>query len=260
MQVAPGALVVRGSLRAPAFRTNPIPTERMQKTLSPDEAEEAFQRLRGMGIWLGNVRCLPGLRQERGIVIEPPIDIRGGWFDVREIGCFTYFGAEARLENVHSVGRFCSIAPNLKAGLPGHPTDFLSTSPVQYEFTYWKNRPEIKAYVAANRHFVQHAQATKQRREAEAGPIRIGNDVWIAEDVLIKPGVTIADGAIVAARAVVARDVRPYEIVGGVPARHIRYRFPEDAIAQLLEIRWWRYGLEALDGVDVTDIGAAIKL
>jgi acetyltransferase-like isoleucine patch superfamily enzyme len=71
------------------------------------------------------------------------------------------------------------------------------------------------------------------------GPVVIGNDVLITFDVLIMSGVTIGDGAIIAPRSVVTRDVEPYSIVGGNPARHLKFRFDEDTIAALLRIRWW---------------------
>ena len=76
------------------------------------------------------------------------------------------------------------------------------------------------------------------------GPIRIGNDVWVGWDAVILSGVTIGDGAVVGARAVVSSDVRPYEVVGGVPARHIRWRFDEETRAALLRIRWWDWPVE----------------
>jgi acetyltransferase-like isoleucine patch superfamily enzyme len=76
------------------------------------------------------------------------------------------------------------------------------------------------------------------------GPITIGNDVWIGRDVLVTSGVTIGDGAVVAARAVVTKDVAPYEIVGGVPARHIRWRFDEPVRDALLRIAWWKWPVD----------------
>jgi acetyltransferase-like isoleucine patch superfamily enzyme len=76
------------------------------------------------------------------------------------------------------------------------------------------------------------------------GPVVIGNDVLVTFDVLIMSGVTIGDGAIVAPRAVVTRDVEPYSIVGGNPAKHIRYRFDEETRAALLRIRWWDWSDE----------------
>ena len=78
------------------------------------------------------------------------------------------------------------------------------------------------------------------------GDIIIGNDVWIGYEAVILSGVTIGDGAIVAARAVVTRDVPPYAIVGGVPAKPIRQRFSNPDIAQLLELRWWDWPKEKI--------------
>lgn len=82
--------------------------------------------------------------------------------------------------------------------------------------------------------------------------------MWIGEGVFIRRGVTIGDGAVVGSRAVVTTDVPPYAIVGGTPARVIRYRFADTAIERLLASQWWAYGLNALDGVDYTDIDRAL--
>lgn len=76
------------------------------------------------------------------------------------------------------------------------------------------------------------------------GPIVVGNDVWIGWEAVIMSGVTVGDGAVVAARAVVTRDVAPYEIVGGVPASHLRWRFDEKVREALLRIRWWDWPTE----------------
>ncbi|MBS7669878.1 CatB-related O-acetyltransferase [Croceicoccus sp. 1NDH52] len=78
------------------------------------------------------------------------------------------------------------------------------------------------------------------------GPIVIGNDVWIGEGAFISLGVKIGDGAVIAARAVVTRDVPPFAIVGGTPAKVLRYRFPPETIALLLKSEWWRYDLRSL--------------
>lgn len=91
------------------------------------------------------------------------------------------------------------------------------------------------------------------------GKIKIGNDVWIGEGAFIRRGVKIGDGAIIASHSVVSKDVAPYSIVGGVPAKHIKFRFEDNIIEQLIEIKWWDYGLSALEGVDFTDINKAIK-
>lgn len=78
------------------------------------------------------------------------------------------------------------------------------------------------------------------------GDIVIGNDVWIGYEAVILAGVTVGDGAIIGARAVVTKDVPPYTIVGGVPARPIRRRFPEETVSALLQLRWWDWPKEQI--------------
>ena len=86
----------------------------------------------------------------------------------------------------------------------------------------------------------------------------IGNDVWIGHRAFIRAGVSIGDGAIVAAGAVVSKDVEPYSIVGGVPAKHIRYRFDQATIKRLLATQWWRYNLYDFD-ISVDDVSASLE-
>jgi acetyltransferase-like isoleucine patch superfamily enzyme len=117
------------------------------------------------------------------------------------------------------IGKFCSIAHYAQIGPEQHPVDHLSSSPVTY-------KPGTD--VGADAHW----------NEWPAPPI-IGNDVWIGSHAVVLQGVTVGDGAIVAAGAVVTTDVEPYAIVGGVPAKLIRKRFPDDQIDELLRRRWW---------------------
>ena len=95
---------------------------------------------------------------------------------------------------------------------------------------------------------VNHPLSPKGRRAhlGQAKPVTIGNDVWIGYEAVILAGVTVGDGAVIGARAVVTKDVPPYTIVGGVPAKPIRKRFSEDLIAALLELRWWDWPEERL--------------
>lgn len=79
------------------------------------------------------------------------------------------------------------------------------------------------------------------------GDIYVGNDVWIGEGSLIMSGVMIGDGAVIASKSVVTKSVSPYEIVGGVPAKHIRFRFDPDTIKKLLKIKWWDWPEETID-------------
>lgn len=122
------------------------------------------------------------------------------------------------------IGKFCSIACGTKFlfNSANHALDSLSTYPFPLFSEEWGLEPKNVAESWDNK-----------------GDIIIGNDVWIGFEAVILAGVTIGDGAIVGARAVVTKDVAPYTIVGGVPAKPIRKRFDAQTIKALLEIRWW---------------------
>ncbi|CAN5352843.1 hypothetical protein BH10PSE13_BH10PSE13_22340 [soil metagenome] len=190
-------------------------------------------------------------------MIEPPALIRPGLYDIGLIGAFTFMGGrQTELRHVAMIGRFCSIAYNIMAGVEEHPYDFLSPSPMFQGAFDWR---QAAAFRAENRDILSHSSHIWwNRRDTQFGRISIGSDVWIGEGALIRRGVTIGDGAVIAARSVVGKDVPPYAIVGGTPARILRYRFEPAVIDALLELNWWSYGLSALDGVDMANIHQAI--
>ena len=136
--------------------------------------------------------------------------------------CARYLMTEPGVDRL-VVGSFCSVgsgAAFIMAGNQGHRYDWVSSFPFHY-------MPEVP-------HFHGAADAF-----APAGDTLIGNDVWIGSEAVIMPGLTIGHGAVIGTRALVTKDVEPYAIVGGNPARPIRKRFDDAQIAMLLELAWW---------------------
>lgn len=129
------------------------------------------------------------------------------------------------------IGKFCSIACGAKFlfASANHTQASVSTYPFPIFFEEWDL--DIGDVTSAWDH---------------KGDIVIGNDVWIGYEAVVMAGVTIGDGAIIGARAVVTKDVPPYTIVGGVPARKIRRRFSDNVIARLLELKWWDWPAEQI--------------
>lgn len=193
-------------------------------------------------------------RRSQPIRLEPFLELREGVIDADAIGAFTYLGGSGALfRHIQRIGRFCAIAGGIQTGQVEHPTHMLSPHAMFYGD--WSHHwPEVADYYRVNAEEVARARAAERRFTQTFPKIVIGNDVWIGYGALIRRGVTIGDGAVVGARAVVTRDVPPYTIVAGVPAAPIRPRFSEDVIARLLAVRWWDYGLDALEGADVSDM------
>lgn len=159
------------------------------------------------------------------------------------IGDYTYYDDFDNVENFQknvrylfdftgdrlSIGKFCMIASGVEFLLNGanHLTDAVSSYPFAIFGGEWGTAMAGKSY------------PTK-------GDTTVGNDVWIGYRATILPGVTIGDGAVIGAYAVVTRDVAPYTIVGGNPAKSIRQRFDDDTITQLLAVAWWNWPIEKI--------------
>lgn len=146
------------------------------------------------------------------------------------IGKYSYMNSRSKLTGV-KIGRFTSIGPNVKNLLGRHPsTGFVSTHPVFYSL-----RKQVGCTFVKTQKFDEGAFADEEGKYANI----IGNDVWIGANSIIIAGVKIGDGAIVASGSIVTKDVEPYTIVGGVPAKVIKYRFKKEDIDFLLKLKWW---------------------
>lgn len=146
------------------------------------------------------------------------------------VGDFSYF--ERNGEAIYTtIGKFCSIAANVRINALEHPVERLTMHKVTY-------RP--------NEYFRFHGLDQDFRERRRAKQVTIGHDVWIGHGAVVLPGVTIGTGAVVGANAVVSKDVEPFQIVAGVPSRLIRYRFAEPVQLRILESQWWDWPVEKI--------------
>jgi len=143
------------------------------------------------------------------------------------IGAYTYIRSDSELLCVSDIGRFCSIGRNVMLGLTprNHPIDWVSTS----------------GHVS-------------QGYNEKCQPLTIGHDVWIAHNAVIMAGVSIGHGAVIGCNAVITKDVAPYQIVAGNPAKAIRFRFPPAQVQALLDSKWWQYDIKQLQAMNFEDV------
>ncbi len=147
------------------------------------------------------------------------------------IGRYSYISHDSQVVNAE-IGSYCSISDHVYIGGAEHPMEWVSTSPVFQNVT--------------------HSGPTKRYARHELPKLPrtyIGSDVWIGHNVTIKAGTSIGHGAVIGSGAVVTKDVPPYAIVGGVPAKVLKYRFDDETIKLLLESKWWEASDETLDEI-----------
>ena len=164
------------------------------------------------------------------VTIEGDVNFWGRVDCLPSIGSFSY--SSSNFPYGVNIGRYSSLASNIKIMGAHHFPDWISTSPIFYHSDYHDLNPDS----------ISHKNRSSRR-------VNIGNDVWIGADVVLKPDITIGDGAIIASNSVVTKDVPPYMIVGGVPAKILRPRFDEKLIDKLLKVRWWRFHKDQLKGL-----------
>ena len=186
-----------------------------------------------VGIILGNIRSNGDLFLEENVRLED-VEIHAPIF----IGMHTYFNS-GFIRNYVVIGRYCSIGRDVIIGSGVHIHTGLSTSPFMSNTS-----PSAKS---------------KFYSETEKRRLVIGNDVWIGDRAYIMTGISIGHGSIIAANAVVTKDVLPYSIVGGVPAKVIGQRFPDEIIAKLLELEWWNLEPDLLSSISLTDLSDLIE-
>jgi phosphonate metabolism protein (transferase hexapeptide repeat family) len=174
--------------------------------------------------------------------IHPSATIRdsqlGEWTDVGKncsineatVGDYSYFAGDVQVTYA-TIGKFCSIASHVRINPGNHPMHRVT----QHHMTY---RRRMFGFGEDDADFFQW------RRDHH---VTIGHDVWIGHAAIVMPGVTIGDGAVIGSQAVVTKDVAPYTIVGGVPAKPIRERFPREVAEQLQRIAWWDWSREELE-------------
>jgi len=185
----------------------------------------------------------------RGVLTaEEPSVGRAVFIGECKIGAYSYIGAGTAVRNT-IIGRYCSIATDVTISPPEHPSDWFSSHPFVFDRNVqFKDFPHF--------HRIAKPQVFGERRG-----VTIGNDVWIGRNVIVHKGVRIGDGAIIASGSVVSKNVLPYEIVGGIPAKHIRNRFDYETIVRFNKLMWWNYDLDhdLLASIDYSDVAASLS-
>lgn len=176
------------------------------------------------------------------IEIEPYCSINTG-FNLNSMGSFSYTNAPLPQKNI-VIGRYCSLANKLNVQGSNHPINRFSTSNVTYD----RNLFVVQKSLIDN---PNSSYKTSPNDANNRGGIIIHNDVWIGSSVTLVPGIEIGNGAIIGSNSLVTKNVPAYAIVGGVPAKIIRYRFAPDVIKRLQVLRWWDYAFWDFEDFDV---------
>lgn len=200
------------------------------------------------------VLCSAGALKSAGVnnLVSAPCKI-GNARLVRDVkvGSFTYF-IDGFIYST-DIGNYCSIARGVNIGQGNHPISWVSTHPFQYgdDIFKWADQDKYPTDQAALKLSKYRKKILFENRKKKTS---IGHDVWIGHSAIINAGVSIGTGAIVGAGAVVTKDVPPYAVVGGVPAKIIKYRFDDYQITRLISSKWWEYSPWQLSCFDFSDV------
>jgi acetyltransferase-like isoleucine patch superfamily enzyme len=166
----------------------------------------------------------------KSILFEKYVTIESGcYIGAKNIGKYTFVGMNSYIDkSTFSIGRFCSIAMNAKISLQNHPHNWVTSHP----FTYRKKYGFVPENIS-----IEGVNTKKTT---------IGNDVWIGANVTILAGVTVGDGAIIGANSLVSKNIEPYTIVSGTPARLVRHRFDPEIIEKIQKSEWWNWNDEKI--------------
>jgi len=175
-----------------------------------------------------------------GVRIQDRTEIR----EQSKIGSFSAINKDSTIHVNTTIGKYCSIGKKAEIGVPNHPINYLSSSQICFN---------------AEKKYPDYSESFNQVLFEIYEKTTIGNDVWIGSLAGIKTGLTIGDGAIVAMGAIVTKDVPPYAIVAGVPAKIIRYHFDKKTIERLLELQWWDLDYRLFKDITFNDIDRAIE-
>lgn len=188
----------------------------------------------------------------RSAEMEPYSAVYRGEF-MNSLGAFSFITNPiiGTYQMEFSTGRYCSIGGGLRIVGNAHPIASLSSSPIFYD----KKESWVRSY--NEDHGITGAPLVT-RNPAKGAP-KIGHDVWFGSDVYLNQAVRIGNGAVIAANSHVTKDVPDYAIVGGNPARVIRYRFPTPIIRELMDIQFWRFSMRDLQQLNVQDIEQFIR-
>ena len=215
----------------------------MHKIIVSDELLSFFNQNRIYFSAFGNDKVQGRFRVGESVIFTPDVKIEpytcyiNGSF-LYSFGSFSF--SRSPLAPYVKVGRFCSIGARLSILGIDHPKSRFTTSSITYDrqaiicSQFFADNPELPNF-----------QTNNTEAKNSLG-VEIGNDVWIGEDVTIARGVKVGDGAILAAKAMITKDVPPYAIMGGIPAKPIKYRFTPRQIESLIALQWWIYDLKDL--------------